>query len=270
MHNHHTMQPDNTLRVGASALDKEAGATERLRFGLPLLVGAFLLLQSLLSVVGTPGRRANVEWWTAVSSLTSSKGLANVWTPYPPVFPLIHFGMFELLVKDEAALARALAREPLTPEDAQATIDTVVRLENGWTALNAVLVLGQAWLLVVLLERRRGRGRSFLAAFGFVLFNLSWRSWIHIGIWSDQFDALSNLLILGALACLERGADLRSAALVGVGLMTKLYPGVLVPLAVARMGSMRRATRYLLVTGSVVATICLPYLISNRQMFFST
>lgn len=79
-----------------------------------------------------------------------------------------------------------------------------------------------------------------------------------------RFDLLPAALVAAALAALVHGRDRLGFALLGAGIAVKLYPGVLLPLAVAwvwRRRGRREALVCLAVAAAVVAAAFLPFLL---------
>ena len=81
-----------------------------------------------------------------------------------------------------------------------------------------------------------------------------------------HFDFLAAALVAAALAALVRERPALGLALLGAGTMTKLYPAVLVPVALAWLagrGEWRAARRGLLAFAAVVALVSAPFLSSG-------
>jgi hypothetical protein len=109
-----------------------------------------------------------------------------------------------------------------------------------------------------------------LAAGAFVLFNLTWRSQIVIGLGCDQFDYFPSFFYLLGLWLLVEDKPRGAAVITAVGALIKIYPGLLVPLAWAKEGQPKRAAIYT----AIVVVLCLataaPFLFVNADIFMTT
>ena len=197
------------------------------------------------------GRRPemqNVQWWQAIAGLMDARGFFNVWTPYPPVFPAIFY-----------AASRVLPPENVVP---------------AWQACNAVLLIGQAGLIFLLVRKLLPEGTespvkvSLLAVLAFVAAAWQPRSMVLLGPWMDQFDYLPAFLMLLAVFLLVNRYETASAIVCGIGIMTKLFPGLLVLAAWPLLG-WRRGLRYAGIAAAVCVALALPSAIANRQMLAS-
>jgi hypothetical protein len=163
----------------------------------------------------------------------------HFWVEYPPVFPGLALGLYRL--------GRLLATGPaLEFWFYGLTIVAMIACE-----LATLLML---YKLAGLLGDRESAGRSVLIYAGL---------FVPAYIWTGWFDHLPTLLFLSALYLLLRGRYMRSALLVGVGIMTKLFPLMLVPLALCVIRGLRRQVAYLLIVGLVVALFIFPFLAVN-------
>jgi hypothetical protein len=155
------------------------------------ILAIFALLQGLLWVLHTsPVSRPNIEWWTAISTLASDRGFFNVWTPYPPLFPTLHYALFHAVGADPGTLAAHFFRGD--PSGQTAAAQAVSTLRVVWIVLNALLLAGQSFLIYHIARPNRPRPDALLAASAFALFHLTWPHRMSIGITADQFDALPN------------------------------------------------------------------------------
>jgi hypothetical protein len=234
-------------------------------------VGLFALLQLALWAMGAqPGDRANVWWWTALSTLAAERGFFNVWTPYPPVFAVFHYGLLKGFGADTRLLARYFFEGDQGAEAVAAYDQTFATMTLAWSAFNAALLAGQAILIYRMARWRLARQESLLAAGAFALFNLSWRSQIVLGLACDQFDYLPSFLFLLGIVLLAEGRPTGSALATGIGVMTKLYPGLLVPLAWSHLGEIRRSLRYTALVLAVCLAVAAPFLYVNPAVFLAT
>gem|GEM_PF-1521825 len=216
---------------------------------LLLLVAGIAALQVFLHryVAARPPMQ-NVQWWQTLAGVVAKHGFFHVWTPYPPVFPSIFYAVH--------ALAPASAIQPV------------------WMACNAMLLLAQAALIFALVretenDRLRATHSGLLAAVAFLAVMMAPRSLVLLGPWMDQFDYLPACILLGALLLLVRGKHTASAVLCGIGIMTKLFPAVLIPVALVTLG-WKRGLAYAGIAAAVCVAIAAPFLIADADTFLST
>jgi Glycosyltransferase family 87 len=89
----------------------------------------------------------------------------------------------------------------------------------------------------------------------------------------NSFDYWPALLTVGALALLVRGRDRTGLALLGLGIVTKVYPVVLLPIAlvwVARRRGRAEALRGLAICSAAVAAVALPFALLGFHGFWTT
>ena len=235
------------------------------------ILGLFVLLQLALWALGAqPGSRANVWWWTALSTLAADRGFFNVWTPYPPLFTAGHYALVKAFGAESELLANYFFAGDPSTQAVAAYEQTFATMKIVWIVFNAVFLAVQAALIYRLAQWRRSRRESLVAACAFILFNLSWRSQIVIGLGCDQFDYFPSSFFLLSLLLLAEGHARGSALATGIGVMIKIYPGLLVPLAWANLRSARRALGY---TAAVIAfclLVAAPFLYVNPEIFLAT
>ena len=234
-------------------------------------VGLFALLQLALWALGLePSGRENVWWWTALSTLAAERGFFNVWTPYPPLFAILHYHLVKLFGADTELLAQYFFEGVRSVEAVAAYHQTFATMKTVWVVFNAVFLFGQAALIYRLAQWRLSKQESRFAAGAFVLFNLSWQSKIVIGLACDQFDYFPGFFFLLGLLFLIEGRATGSALVAGLGAMIKIYPGLLVPLAWANLGTARHALIYTAIVGAVCLTVAAPFLYVNPDLFLAT
>ena len=269
-----------------------------------IALGMFLLLQFLLFAMGAkPSSRANVWWWTALSTLGADRGFFNVWTPYPPIFTVLHYGLTQLFAGDSQLLARHFFEGDRSPEAKAAYEASFVAMKWVWVVFNIVFLAGQAWLIYRLAQWKLSKQEALIAAAAFLLFNCSWRSQIVIGPGCDQFDYFPSFFFLLGLHWLLREKEgerwrqgdkeneeerstskdehpasdpainnplILAAIVTAVGAMIKIYPGLLVPLAWARLGDAKRAAAFTAIVIAICLVIAAPFLYVNSEFFLTT
>jgi hypothetical protein len=200
---------------------------------LTIMVILFVFLQKFLGLfVRADHTYGNLRWYFDVGAAMHEKGFFNVWTPYPPVFP----GLLYLL---------------------SAFQKDVVGFINLWKILSLAGVAGITYLTFRLLDPE-SKHRAILAAAGFALINATWASRVTIGLYMDQFDYLPISLLLLALLLLVKKQYLLSAVFCGIGAMTKMFPGVVLLIALFSLEGRKRLA-YAAVFVVVCCAIILPY-----------
>lgn len=204
---------------------------------LPLPVGLLLLARVMLLMSTTPetlrgfGDLAHYWGWTSLAGLP----YIQFWVEYPPVFPYLS----ELLGWLAGGQGHVYA-----------------------TLLVAVLALADAGNLAAFL---RIAGKLESGAGG------DWRGWTYFAFLAAlpytwwYFDSLTVLVLLLALEALLEERAVRGGLLVGLGILIKLFPALLLP-AVWRRYPWRRAL-LVTITGLLVAAGVFGglYLVSPRQ-----
>lgn len=210
---------------------------------LAIMIIVFLLLQRLLGAFARVDHTyGNVRWYFDVGALMHEKGFFNLWTSYPPVFP----GLLYVL----SGFQRDL-----------------VGFINFWKILNVALVLGITYMVfrIIAVEDRR---RAFMAAFGYALINATYNSRLTIGLFMDQFDYIPTLLVLISLYYLMKRRSALSSFFCGVGTMTKVFPAVMLLIAVFRLQN-RQKVIYIAVFAVTCFAILLPYFINGIEPLVS-
>jgi hypothetical protein len=209
----------------------------------------------------------NVKWWLALSTLMARGGPLEVWTPYPPLFPLAHLALFHVAGFDAELLWRFFfLRDPGAAALATAAIHKAQWL---WSGMNAILLLALGALIARLASATRGRAEALFAAGAYLLMSQSYASRILVGVVTDQFDYLPCALFMLALVALLRDSPSGSAVSAALGTATKLYPIVLVPLSWLRLQSWRARVRYAAWFGLASALLWLPLLFGGQQPLLS-
>lgn len=210
---------------------------------IAIMIVAFLLLQKLLGAFARVDHTyGNVRWYFDVGALMHEKGFFNLWTSYPPVFP----GLLYVL----SGFQRDL-----------------VGFINFWKILNVAFVLGITYMVfrIIAVEDRR---RAFIAAFGYALINATYNSRLTIGLFMDQFDYIPTLLVLISLYYLIRRRDALSSFFCGVGTMTKMFPAVMLLIALFRLQS-RQKIIYTVVFAVTCFAVLLPYFMNGIEPLVS-
>jgi len=131
----------------------------------------------------------------------------HYWLEYPPLFPYLSVGVYRLL---------ALLFEP----------QTAIHFKGYVLSLQVLMGLfdvGSAALIYWLVARAADRSRALFAA---VVFLLSFLAGFAA---SGFFDGMTVCLMLGALAAVLGGWPLLAGLALGLGVVTKILPIVLLP-----------------------------------------
>jgi len=210
---------------------------------IAIMVVVFVFLQRLLGAFARADHTyGNLRWYFDVGAAMHERGFFSVWTPYPPVFP----GLLYMLSAFQKEVAGFI---------------------NFWKILNLVGLALIAHLVYRLLEKR-GAERALPAALGFALINATWASRLTIGLYMDQFDYLPILLMLASLYFLMREKTRLSAVFCGIGVMTKMFPGVVLLIALFTL-ERRKKMVYLITIAVVCVAILVPYLIRDTEPLVS-
>jgi len=204
------------------------------------LLAAFLVMNVLFLHLGGPNEMLNIPSWWDMNWIMEKHGFFRVWTPYPPVMPLITYTGYRLLKADPIYIAWA------------------------WRGANLVLLGLSGWLLYELTERKRP-----LVPIAYLLWSMSWASLVLVGVWCDHEENLILVLVLLALLLLQRRHTAGASVATGLAVMTKLFPLALV-LATPRALGAKRWGRYAAGCAVVCLSVAAPFLIADPAIFLSS
>lgn len=215
-----------------------------------LIAAGVAAVEVVLAVLaGGRPEMVHLLWWREVAEVQAEHGFFNVWTPYPPVFPTLFYVATRIIPADY--------------------------LETAWLGANFLLMLISALLVFVIAwiitpgERDARLSRGLLAGLAFLM--VLWRlaGFVLLGPWLDHFDYLPALLLLLGFLLLILRYEKTSAIVCGIGVMTKIFPFVLVLAAPAVLG-FRRSLKYAAIAAATCVAIAAPFAIANWGMFAST
>ena len=210
---------------------------------LVIMTVLFIFLQRVLGTFARADHTyGNVRWYFDVGAAMHVKGFFNVWTPYPPVFPSLLY------------VLSAFQKE-------------VAGFINLYKILNLIGLALIAHLVFRFLEKE-GMERALPAALGFALINATWASRVTIGLYMDQFDYLPILIMLASLYLLMKNRFTLSAVCCAIGFMTKMFPGVVLLIALFALDRKQRIA-YVVTFAVVCAAILVPYLIRDTEPLVS-
>jgi hypothetical protein len=138
---------------------------------------------------------------------------------------------------------------------------------NFYKILN-IVGLACITYLVFRTLRKDGGDRAILAVFGYALINATWASRMTIGLYMDQFDYLPILLMLVSLHLLMKDRLAFSAIFCAVGFMTKMFPAVVLIIALFALGKKQKVA-YLITFAVVCAAIIAPYFVRDTEPLVS-
>ncbi|MBI5480353.1 MAG: hypothetical protein HY906_15930 [Deltaproteobacteria bacterium] len=247
-------------------------ARSRALVGLVAVIGLWAALQGTI-VLCTRGTArpsvTNVDWWVALSTLHVKRGFFEVWTPYPPVFPALHYAVVGAAARGrvDALHAYFFAGDRSRPAVRAAWI-TVPFVHDLWGLANLALMAAIA-LAVARLARAVGGGPGWLAGSAWALLQVAPFGLVRIGPWFDQFDYLPALLLLLGLGWLGAARPVRAGVATAIGVLTKAFPGVLIPMGLAALGR-ARALSFCAAGAITAAVLVAPFLLARPAVFTST
>lgn len=175
----------------------------------------------------------------------SDRGLypyLQYWVEYPPIFAWLSTGLYRL----SAALSTGLGVEAWY---------------YGLTGLLRVVAeIGMLWLIYRIGRHVWGPEGGWRSAVLYALLCVPYY------LWNGAFDPLPTFTLLLALYLLLLERETLSAFVTGLGIATKLFPGLLVPLALCLIPGLGRKVKYAAVAGGVVIAVFLPFLIASPSM----
>lgn len=87
---------------------------------------------------------------------------------------------------------------------------------------------------------------------------------ITIGYYFDQCDYIPILLLMASVAALEADRPLRSALCCALGALAKIFPAVVLPVAILSFGRLWRM-QYLLVFAALVLAVTVTWLVAAPE-----
>jgi hypothetical protein len=166
----------------------------------------------------------------------------HYWMEYPPVFPWLTVAIYKL----GALFASGIALE-------------------AWFygVISLLFVAAEAAILVVtyrLSLHLSGAAAAWRSALIYLL------CFLPIYLWNGWFDALPTLVFVLALYLLVTGRRQASAAATGLGLITKIFPGLLAPLALCVLPGARSKMRYVVIALGVAVAGVAPLALAAPSM----
>jgi hypothetical protein len=198
----------------------------------------FITLQLILSFFTIPNHSyANLTWYIEIAGQMYHNGFFNVWTPYPPIFPMILYGSL-------------------------VTLGTLSNFLLFWKVLNVFFVLCITVLIYKIIKEYKNKETALLSGFAYLLINATFQSTVTIGFFFDQFDYIPIALMLLSLYLLQKKKPTISAIFCSIGIMTKLFPGVILLVAMTQ-GAKKQKFQYVTIALLTCMVIAAPYLTQN-------
>lgn len=216
----------------------------RRRLSVPyiMLAVALRLMLSGRTIVGAPSHPiGDIQFYYQLARLSDS-GLypfVHFWVEYPPVFPFLLTGLYRLL-----AVAGLTSTEQFSVAYAA--------VMSGVDLLNLLLVYR------IVRRVRGGRPARWAAVIYAGCPSLVWFS-------AGWFDALAVLFALLAVDAILNKRAATAGALIGVGVLTKVFPGVLILVAPAALG-WRASLRLYIAAIATLAAVLLPLVVIRADL----
>lgn len=232
----------------------------------------FVLQQSLDLIAPSSKHKDNIYWWTTLSTLMTKEGIFDVWTPYPPVFPLLHYGVLHVVTDpaERDLLVTHFFQKTETEETTAAVRTVLTTMESIWSLLNATTLASITFFVFLFTRTMFPLPRAILAAFGFLLFHLTWNGRILLGVSMDQFDFLPILLLLISAHFLLKERPILTGVAIGLGAMTKIFPIILLPIGLFMVRTARERYEIVALVVLTLSLIAAPFLIANSKIFLAT
>ena len=85
-------------------------------------------------------------------------------------------------------------------------------------------------------------------------------------LWNGAFDSVPTCLFMLSILLLLDNHDTSSAIAGALGVLTKIFPGLVIPLAFCLLPTMRRKLRYVIAAAATIVTGMLPFVLMNSTM----
>lgn len=168
----------------------------------------------------------------------------HYWMEYPPVFPWLVVAAYKVSVW--------LATGPA----AEACFYALI------SGLLVACEVGSFVLLYRLARVLSGPETAWRSALLYLLL------FVPVYLWTGWFDSLPTFLLLSALYLLITQRERLSAVAAGLGLVTKVFPALALPLALCSLPGWPRKLVYSAIVAGVVGIIVLPLLVVNSAMLW--
>ncbi len=227
----------------------------KLSRSFPAVLALFLISRLIALVFRIPLLVGGTKYYDYLHFLSlarlSDSGLfpyIHYWLEYPPVFPWLSVLVYR------AALAMG-SDSPLLVEAFYYSLTAAIRLAAEIAT----------FLLIDIISRHLlGPAKAVRSTWMYLLL------FVPYYLWNGAFDPLPTCFLLASLALLITGRAKLSSAAAAVGFMTKIFPVLIVPLAVCSIQKMKRKMTYIAVFVILVAFIAVPFIVLNEDMFLAS
>ncbi len=221
--------------------------------GLRLLLGVFILSRLALLLWNTPrviglSQPSDLRYMLGMAQF-SDRGLypyLGFWMEYPPLYPWLTVLVYRL---------------------GRCVVGTAAIEAWFYGVMAALMILCEAGVFLLLHRIALQLYGPQLALRSTALYLLLTVPGYVVAGW---FDPLPTLLLLAGLYFLLNGRALPSGLMVGLGFVTKLFPAVLLPVALAVARGWRARLGYLSAVVGVIGSVWLPFLLASPSMFLAS
>ena len=166
----------------------------------------------------------------------------HYWMEYPPIFPWLSTGVYLI----SAASATGWGIELLY-----------------YTIIGLILVAAEAAVFVLIYKLSSLLWKSPAPLYSLLLYGLLF---VPYYVWSGSFDTLPTLLLLAGLLLLLTGSAQASAVVAALGFCTKLFPAVLLPIALCTIAGWKNKLTYLMTFSLISVALLLPFALISPDM----
>lgn len=213
-------------------------------FFLWLIILRLLLLPLRVWTLFWLPYHSEYRFWWEMMELFGRQGYfpyVHYWSEYPPVMPWLVTGIYQF---------------------SQWGLDGLAARACFYLLYGLLLIAAEVGVLVILYHLAKRLSQP-AAEQGVTLFAVGF---LPVYLWSGWWDYLPLFLLLAAWVLLISGRDKFSAALIGIGMLTKMFPVLLLPLAVCMRPTWRRKIIYASVVMITAILIVLPLGVANPPM----
>jgi hypothetical protein len=222
----------------------------RFAIGLRIVLTPIVLVLSLLADRGTPMASiwlasGDLQYYYHLGALSDAGWYPYIhfWMEYPPVFPLLIVGFYRLL--------------------ASLHLLHGVTFALGYGLIMSVVDIVNLILLYRIVLRARGQRPAATAALIYAA------SPLVIYVVLGWFDPLAMLFVLAGLWFMMNERVLLAGVVVGLGVLSKLFPGVVV-LAAPLLLNRQQAIRFLMASIGTVTCLLAPFALLRSDLLMAS
>jgi hypothetical protein len=166
----------------------------------------------------------------------------HYWVEYPPIFPLLSTGIYLLSAAGATGWGIGLP---------------------FYSIIGLMLIVAEVGVFVLIYKLSGLLWESPTPLYSLTLYGLLF---VPYYLWSGSFDTLPTFLLLAGLWLLLTGSTRASAVAAALGFCTKLFPVVLLPIALCSIAGWQKKLSYLVTFSLTAAVILLPFALINPEM----